>query len=181
MSSVGLSISRKVPFKTVLANASGGPQSEKQALLANQNEYNEFFDGHPPATPIDFTEGFVFAIALGQRPTGGFAVKVRSVTQITQGIWAGALTINYEELFPSGPTTDALTAPFTIIRATEVDFATHINFHRVKASFIVISLIEGNTGCRIVPEGALFPQIYRQAFGPASESECQQWIAANCQ
>ena len=181
MSSVGLSISRKVPFKVVLSNASGGPLIEKHGLLSNQTEFNEFFDGQPPATQIDFNEGFIFAIGLGQRPTGGYAVKVRSVTQITQGITAGTITINYEELIPTGPTTDALTAPYTIIRATDVHFATHINFHRVKASFIVINLMDGGPHCRTVPEGSIFPQIYRQVFGPASESECQQWMVANCQ
>lgn len=35
-------------------------------------------------------------------------------------------------------------------------------------------------GCIIVPEGSLVPAIYYHAFGPASEAECQAWMAENC-
>ncbi len=50
--------------------------------------------------------------------------------------------------------------------------------------FIVVALTASNgekhQGCRVLPEGALYPAIYSQFFGPASRAVCQQWIDANC-
>jgi hypothetical protein len=173
MSSVGVSILRKIPFKAVLASAGGGPPIEKHALFSNQNEFNKFFNGQPPAAQIDFSEGFLFAISLNQRATGGHAVKERSVTQITQGVAAGAIRVRYEELAPTMPVSEALAAPYTIIQEADAHFATNINFHRVKTSYVTIGLIDGETGCQIAPGGSIIPMIYQQAFGSASELECR--------
>lgn len=49
----------------------------------------------------------------------------------------------------------------------------------VGEQFVVIQRIEGD-GCKVIPAFVLYPQIYRQAFGPSSRSDCQAWMAANC-
>jgi hypothetical protein len=36
------------------------------------------------------------------------------------------------------------------------------------------------TGCIIVPEASLITSIYYRVFGPASHSECANWITKNC-
>jgi hypothetical protein len=105
MSSIGLSIPRKIQFKAVLSNASDGPPIENYVLHANQTEFNEFFDGRLPAAQIDSGEGFAFAVGLGRRPTGGYAINVRPITRSARCVAVSAITINYEELVPSQPLT----------------------------------------------------------------------------
>ncbi|MEN3158529.1 hypothetical protein ABC502_09125 [Alkalimonas sp. NCh-2] len=46
--------------------------------------------------------------------------------------------------------------------------------------FIVIGLGGKPVGCQIVPDQARFTMNYGIAFGPASFSECQQWLKDNC-
>lgn len=50
--------------------------------------------------------------------------------------------------------------------------------------YIVIALT-GSTGkkyedCRVIPHGDVYPAIYSQVYGPASQKECEKWRAANC-
>jgi hypothetical protein len=50
--------------------------------------------------------------------------------------------------------------------------------------YIVIALT-ASTGkkyqdCKVIPSGDLFPAIYSQVFGPASQKDCEQWTARNC-
>lgn len=47
--------------------------------------------------------------------------------------------------------------------------------------YIVIALTGTNSGCSILPEGALYPAIYTQVLGPAPFAECREWVAKNCQ
>jgi hypothetical protein len=35
-------------------------------------------------------------------------------------------------------------------------------------------------GCKVIPYGDVYPAIYRQVFGPASQRDCEKWVAANC-
>jgi hypothetical protein len=49
---------------------------------------------------------------------------------------------------------------------------------------IVIALTE-STGkkyedCRVILHGEIYPTIYSQVFGPASQKECEKWQHANC-
>jgi hypothetical protein len=34
--------------------------------------------------------------------------------------------------------------------------------------------------CKLIPYGDVFPAIYSQVFGPASQKDCEKWMAANC-
>ena len=50
--------------------------------------------------------------------------------------------------------------------------------------YIVIALT-ASTGkkyedCKVIPHGDVFPAIYSQVFGPASQKDCEKWAAANC-
>jgi hypothetical protein len=47
--------------------------------------------------------------------------------------------------------------------------------------YIVIALVDTEfEGCRIVEDGAIYPMIYRQVFGPLSLEQCEQWLVRNC-
>jgi hypothetical protein len=50
--------------------------------------------------------------------------------------------------------------------------------------YIVIALT-ASTGkkyedCKVIPSGDVYPAIYSQVFGPASQKDCEKWAAANC-
>lgn len=50
--------------------------------------------------------------------------------------------------------------------------------------YIVIALAT-STGkkyddCKVIPQGDVYPAIYRQVFGPESQKDCEKWSAANC-
>ena len=35
-------------------------------------------------------------------------------------------------------------------------------------------------GCKVIPYGDVYPAIYRQVYGPASQRECEKWVKSNC-
>lgn len=172
--------SRQIPFETIINSEAGGPKISKRALIKNEDELKEFFNGRPPAVDIDFTSAFIFAIALGQRPTGGYSVRVHSITQYTDDAMAGVTFIEYEEIVPTGFVAQMLTSPFTIVRATCIRFVTGIFFRKQGERFIVIRPTGLTIDCEIIPEGAYYPAMYLRVFGPATRDECQQWIDTNC-
>lgn len=50
--------------------------------------------------------------------------------------------------------------------------------------YIVIALTASTAkkyeDCKVIPLGDVFPAIYSQVFGPASEKDCEKWTAGNC-
>ena len=51
-------------------------------------------------------------------------------------------------------------------------------------AYIVIALAAStgkkHEGCKVIPHGEVYPAIYSQVFGPASQRECEKWENANC-
>ena len=50
--------------------------------------------------------------------------------------------------------------------------------------YIVIALTASTgkkqEGCKVIPQGDVYPAIYSQVHGPASQKDCEKWAAANC-
>jgi hypothetical protein len=47
--------------------------------------------------------------------------------------------------------------------------------------YIVIARVETEyEDCQVIPEDAVYIDIYRQVYGPASQTECEQWVAKHC-
>jgi hypothetical protein len=53
---------------------------------------------------------------------------------------------------------------------------------RLRAYVVISTTLTGTDyrGCKVIPSGESYPDIYRQVFGPDSEKECNQWAAKNC-
>jgi len=53
---------------------------------------------------------------------------------------------------------------------------------RLRGHVVISKTLEGADykGCKVIPAGDVYPAIYRQVFGPASEKDCKQWVAKNC-
>lgn len=51
-------------------------------------------------------------------------------------------------------------------------------------AYIVIALTAGagkkHEDCKVIPHGDVYPAIYTQVFGPASQRDCEKWKNANC-
>ncbi len=35
-------------------------------------------------------------------------------------------------------------------------------------------------GCQVVPNGDIFPAIFRRVYGPASKHDCEKWVKSHC-
>ena len=35
-------------------------------------------------------------------------------------------------------------------------------------------------GCKVIGYGDIYPAIYRQVYGPASQRDCEKWVNSNC-
>ncbi|HEV3468385.1 MAG TPA: hypothetical protein VG148_03635 [Pyrinomonadaceae bacterium] len=53
---------------------------------------------------------------------------------------------------------------------------------RLRGYIVTSTTLEGEDyrDCQVIPYGDPFPANRRQVFGPASEKECRQWAAKNC-
>jgi len=53
---------------------------------------------------------------------------------------------------------------------------------RLRGYIVISSTLEGEDyqDCKVIPYGDVYPATFRQVFGPASEKECKQWAAKNC-
>ena len=51
-------------------------------------------------------------------------------------------------------------------------------------AYIVIALTASTSkkyeDCKVIQHGDVYPAIYSQVFGPASQKDCEKWTAANC-
>ena len=55
---------------------------------------------------------------------------------------------------------------------------------RLRGYVVISSTLDGDVekyeGCKVIPYGDVYPAIYRQVYGPASERECEKWVNSNC-
>jgi hypothetical protein len=53
---------------------------------------------------------------------------------------------------------------------------------RLRGYVVITTTLEGEhyQNCKVIPSGDVYPAIYRQVFGPASEKDCKQWVAKHC-
>src|SRR3712207_4130048 len=95
-------VSSVIPF-TPLIQADHGPHEPAERVIRNEQEYYAFWGGSPPSQPdVDFSKEVVVAVAVGERPTGGYQVAITGITRINIGILGGTYWISYVETPPSG-------------------------------------------------------------------------------
>lgn len=79
--------------------------------------WSQRLEGRPP--PVDFTRDMVLGVALGERPTGGYAVRIERVEREADG----TLNVEVREILPpeGALLTQALTQPYHFVRLRRVD------------------------------------------------------------
>jgi hypothetical protein len=108
-----------VPFETVVRFAIGGPAEPAQAVIASEEEFDQFFDGHPPAhAGIDFQRSLVIAVAMGTQSSGGHSIEITAIDRITGGSSPGELVVHYQEQHPDPRSfvSHIMTAPYHVVR-----------------------------------------------------------------
>jgi hypothetical protein len=108
------------PFETIAAETHSGLGERRREVIRDEASFvrlwAEIHAGPAPAPPlpsVDFARHMLIAVGLGRRPSGGFGIKVQSVT--TRG---ERLEVAVAESCPppGAMVTMALTEPFEVVR-----------------------------------------------------------------
>jgi len=111
-------------FEAVVTTFHSGISEKRREIVRDQAGWTrlwaEIHAGQTPAEPapaVDFSQHMLIVAALGTRPTGGFAVKVRGVA--TRG---GRLEVAVLESCPppGAMVTTALTQPVEVVRVPKL-------------------------------------------------------------
>lgn len=95
------------------------------ALTANQAD--------PPARPeVDFDEGTVVVLLLGERPTGGYAVEIERVRERRDGM---EVVVDVTRPAPGDMVTQALTTPYFVALLPVADAPVEFTGDDVEAGF----------------------------------------------
>ncbi len=112
------------PFEAVVTQQHSGIEEKRLEVVRDQASWSRLWseihrgqDPAPPAPAVDFSKEMLIVAALGTRPTGGFGVKVRSVS--TQGDRLEVVVL--EPCPPQGAmVTAALTQPVEVVRVARL-------------------------------------------------------------
>ena len=113
---------RVLSFQVVDAGSRSGIDTPREAVIRSAEEWERLRQAHQagspgrrPAATVDFTTSLYVAIFAGQRPTGGFAVKVEQVVESADGLEVVYRVVGPE---PGAIVSQALTSPYEIISVT---------------------------------------------------------------
>ena len=124
------------PVEPILASAHTGLAERRREVIRDQAswarlwaEIHAGFTPAPPLPPVDFAQHMLIAVALGTRPSGGFGVKVESVTNR-----GGRLEVAVVEACPAARAmvTQSLTQPVEVVRTPRL--AQTPTFREVRAA-----------------------------------------------
>ena len=123
-----------IPFETIDRGTSSGYQEQAALVIRSEERWREVWEQHravtmpPPSPPqIDLDQEMVIAVFLGARPTGGFGIEIKRITQRGQ-----ALRVLVEETAPDPKAlvTQALTFPSHLVRIRRFVLPVEFEFHR---------------------------------------------------
>ncbi|MCX6647248.1 MAG: protease complex subunit PrcB family protein [bacterium] len=122
-------------FETVLSGINSGIQYPYEKKITNMEDFNalwqehiSIFDPAPPAPEINFQCYDLYAVGLGNRPTGGFACEIYNMCWMSdQSGGAQSIGVFYKELIP-GPDCNVymiVTQPFHWVLTQKTDAPIH--------------------------------------------------------
>lgn len=90
-------------------------EKDYQALM---NDVYKNLDQLPKIPVVDFKKNSIVAVFIGSRNTGGYGVKIDSITELS-----GNLEVNVTETTPGKNcmVTDAITAPFVLLKIPKTE------------------------------------------------------------
>ncbi len=111
--------SQSIAFSELNSGTNGGFNEKVNQVITDQNTYNEvwaaaFSKFANPQKPnrIDFEKNMVLLVAMGERTSGGYTIKIKSIDDIGENI---KVTIKEEKPGTSCMTTSVMTYPYQIV------------------------------------------------------------------
>ncbi len=105
----------------VIEQSHYSPVSKSQFVVINSSEsWSDLWSNYgqaPNLTDVDFDEHTVIAVFLGQRPTGGYEISIESMKDEGPEI---VILVKESLPPPDAMLTQALTAPFQIVRTAKI-------------------------------------------------------------
>jgi hypothetical protein len=113
---------KEIPFTSLGTSQHSGHTTAKQQVIQTKTAYDAWYQnaGGPPATPtVDFTKEDVLAVAMGTKPTSGYAIEITKVEYTNFGLLPLTGVVHYKETKPSGFTLQVLTTPSHVVKVTK--------------------------------------------------------------
>jgi hypothetical protein len=100
-----------IVFSEIKVRPRDVPEEPSTRVIQSQSEWRDFVEGDPP--PVDFATETVVAIFAGQRPTGGFSVKVVAAESRDRN---AVVTYRIEKPPPRSMVPQMISHPFVVAR-----------------------------------------------------------------
>ena len=111
--------SQIIPFVELSAGLNGDFSEKKNTIITNQNEYNAVwtaafsrFSGQPKPAKIDFENHLILLVAMGEKNSGGYSIKIDSIVENEKTI---VVTILETSPGKSCTTTSMMTYPYQMV------------------------------------------------------------------
>lgn len=120
-----------IEFTIISQGSNSSYQSTSQMVINNSEQWNDLWQQHtsnteppPPILRVDFTRHSVVAVFAGEKPTGGYSVKILSAkTSGSPAQERSLITITVQHRQPEAGdfAKEALTYPYQMIRIPKID------------------------------------------------------------
>lgn len=111
----------RVEFSEVYHSATQGPQKPVQAVIRDQEELQKLLPGIAlPA--VDFADKQLIAVALGDKPTSGYDVRITSVMYLTDRLQGRPpiTMVNYSDA-EKGGASDRQSGPIHVVSTRRLE------------------------------------------------------------
>jgi hypothetical protein len=122
----------RIEFSEVYHSVTQGPHKPVQAVIRDQEELQKLLPGIPvPA--VDFADYQLIVIAIGDKPTSGYDVRIMSVMYLTDRLQGRPplIMVNYRDTEKSGPL-DRQSRPIHVIRTRRLEGDVEFNANTEK-------------------------------------------------
>jgi len=122
----------KLPFETIDQGFDSGYRERAALAVRTEEAWRVVWKHHrAPLQPmperpfVDFNQEIVIAVFLGERPTGGFTVKIRRIEQRVHSVH---VLVQETVPDPNSMVTQALTSPYHIVRVKRLELPVEFEF-----------------------------------------------------
>jgi hypothetical protein len=111
----------RIEFSEVYHSETQGPHNPVQAVIRDQQELQKLLPGLPVAS-VDFSKQQLIVVALGDKPTSGYDVRITSVMYLTDRLQGRPpLTmVNYRDT-EKGGASDRQSRPIHVVSARRLE------------------------------------------------------------
>jgi PrcB C-terminal len=143
-----------IPFANVASGVSSQIDEPREVIIRTQADWQAFWKTHStqPAPVVDFSRSIVAGVFLGMRPTGGYAVTIKTVRRTPTGA-----VIEYLSSTPdkNQAVIQMLTSPFHLI-AIPIDIG-RVEFKQVTGAGLEVKRQKSEVAGQFLTHYRLLP------------------------